>query len=239
VGGCAAAPPVAQIGPENDGCPTPLPSPQVTTAPDGSFMLGNAPNGHYILVIGNDTPNSATTTVHDNVTLTGGAQHLVAPTPLPIPTISPRPAETTGAYRISTLDATTEMPCVIVFNQQRVLHALPQVVTDQWLMENVRMLNAYEQLPGAVGSPWPGNPNGSIALAPAGINRTSGGLACPTWLPGSFLLGNPGVTTNNLDPQLVWMAAQYETYAGGTQGIGQEGSPLDPRTGREPTIVWP
>ncbi|MHB8145846.1 MAG: hypothetical protein ACYDGM_01120, partial [Vulcanimicrobiaceae bacterium] len=47
---CGPTPAPASIAPENDGCPTPLPSPQATTAADGSFALGNAPIGEYLLV---------------------------------------------------------------------------------------------------------------------------------------------------------------------------------------------
>ena len=52
---CGATPPPASMTPENDGCPTPLPSPQATTNPQGQFTLNGAPNGHYLLVIGTDT----------------------------------------------------------------------------------------------------------------------------------------------------------------------------------------
>ena len=103
---CAATPAPTSITPENDGCPTPLPSPQATTNAQGQFSLGGVANGHYLLVIGADAvatvPPGYTTppgncggpcptpspvpgtpvqgTVHDNVTLTGGNQTLKAPT---------------------------------------------------------------------------------------------------------------------------------------------------------------
>ena len=54
-GPCGATPAPSSITPENDGCPTPLPSPQATTNAQGDFTLNGAPNGHYLLVIGTDS----------------------------------------------------------------------------------------------------------------------------------------------------------------------------------------
>ncbi|NNM93690.1 MAG: hypothetical protein HKL92_10145, partial [Candidatus Eremiobacteraeota bacterium] len=84
---CGATPAPASITPENDGCPTPLPSPQATTNPTGQFVLNGAPNGHYLLVIGTDSTNTTDpvqATVHDNVTLSGGNQTLLAPVLPPV-----------------------------------------------------------------------------------------------------------------------------------------------------------
>ncbi|HVA29468.1 MAG TPA: hypothetical protein VNF68_14900, partial [Candidatus Baltobacteraceae bacterium] len=138
-GPCGATPsPSIVITPENDGCPTPLPSPRATTAADGTFALNGAPNGKYLLVIGTDAvstpppgyapptcttncgtpspaPFTATATVHDNVTLTGGNQGLKAPTLPAAPGITVPAWETNGDYRIATLDASTEMPCYIAW----------------------------------------------------------------------------------------------------------------------------
>ncbi|MHB8461430.1 MAG: hypothetical protein ACYDA1_02175, partial [Vulcanimicrobiaceae bacterium] len=57
---CGPTPAPTAITAENDGCPTPLPSPQVTTAPNGTFALNGVPNGHYLLVIGSDSTADAT-----------------------------------------------------------------------------------------------------------------------------------------------------------------------------------
>ena len=137
---CGPTPqPATSITPENDGCPTPLPSPQATTASNGTFTLNGALSGHYILVIGADTvstppagyvpPSCATNcgtptpapftvqaTVHDNVTLTGGNQTLLAPTLPAVPSgYTPPTWETNGDYRLATLDAAKEMPCLIAW----------------------------------------------------------------------------------------------------------------------------
>ncbi|MEO9262641.1 MAG: hypothetical protein ABI282_00980, partial [Candidatus Baltobacteraceae bacterium] len=95
-GPCAPTPAPTAITPESDGCPTPLPAPQATTGASGQFALANAPDGHYVLIVGNDTvstpppgyappapcggscptptaaPFTVQATVHDNVILTGG-----------------------------------------------------------------------------------------------------------------------------------------------------------------------
>ncbi len=168
---CGPTPaPATSITPENDGCPTPLPSPQATTSSNGTFTLNGAPNGHYLLIIGADavatvppgyttppgncspnpcpapTPVSFTVqaTVHDNVTLTGGNQTLVAPTLPSVPSgYTPPSWETNGDYRLATLNATTEMPCYIAWQYQRGQHSLADAAVDEWLIENVRANNAY------------------------------------------------------------------------------------------------
>ncbi|HUA08688.1 MAG TPA: hypothetical protein VMA98_05385, partial [Candidatus Acidoferrales bacterium] len=149
---CAATPsPSTSITPQNDGCPTPLPSPQATTNASGQFTLSGAPNGHYLLIIGADavatvppgyttppsscggpcptpTPVAGTpiqATVHDNVTLTGGNQTLVAPTLPSVASGYSAPSwETNGDYRLATLNATTETPCLIAWQYERAQNGL-------------------------------------------------------------------------------------------------------------------
>ncbi|MHB8147348.1 MAG: peptidase associated/transthyretin-like domain-containing protein, partial [Vulcanimicrobiaceae bacterium] len=128
---------------------TPLPSPQATTAANGTFSIGPVANGHYLLVIGSDSPSDITRpTIHDNVTLTGGTQALAAPnltvTPYgPIPTVTPPAVETNGDYRLDTLSPTDEVACLQAFNQQRLALNLVPVVADEWLTENAREWNAF------------------------------------------------------------------------------------------------
>ena len=168
---CGPTPaPATSITPENDGCPTPLPSPQATTASNGTFALNGVPNGHYLLIIGADavatvppgyttppgncSPNPCPTpspvnftvqaTVHDNVTLTGGSQTLLAPTLPTVPSgYTPPSWETNGNYRLATLNATTEMPCYIAWQYERAQNSLAGGTVDEWLVENVRANNAY------------------------------------------------------------------------------------------------
>jgi len=230
---CGPTPAPSGITPENDGCPTPLPSPQATTAADGSFSLYNAPNGHYLLVIGTDSTASAGTvqaTVHDNITLTGGPQALKAPTLPPVPTVTPPAWETNGDYRIATLNATTELPCFQAWQSERTTNALAAGTNDEWLLENVRAINAYSQTAGSVSAPWPGNANGTVT---SGSDEVSGGSACSDMVSPSF---TAGVNAYATDPRSEWFAGKY-IYATGL-GVGE--FPIDPRSFTDPNVpVWP
>ena len=239
-GPCGATPPATALTPENDGCPTPLPSPQATTRADGSFTLNGAPNGHYVLVIGDDAvstppPNYSTptpcgavcptptpapftvrATVHDNVTLSGGNQLLRAPVMPAVPTIVPPAWETNGDYRLATLDATTEMPCYIAWQYQRAAHHLAASAVDEWLTENVRAVNAYAQIPNAQSAP----------LLTTGNAQIAGGSSCADLID-NYVFSNGGLDA--LRQQIVWFGARYSLYNGGTEAFGLSEFPLDPR----------
>jgi len=232
---CGPTPAPAGVTPENDGCPTPLPSPQATTAADGSFTLGHAPNGHYLLVIGTDSTTSAGTvqaTVHDSITLTGGPQALKAPTLPPVPTVTPPAWETNGDYRIATLNATTELPCFQAWQSERATNGLAAGTNDEWLLENVRAVNTYYQMSGAISPPWPGNPLGVITTGGA---LASGGSSCSQALiPIAFTM--PPANRYGEDPRAEWFAGQY-IYATG-RGLAE--FTIDPRSFTDPNVpVWP
>ena len=213
--------------PSTVSCPTPLPAPQATTAPDGTFTLANAPNGHYMLIIGNDVPGDATTTtVHDQITLNGGAQTLTAPILPPVPTVTPPAWETSGSYRIGAVDPATEAPCFNEFNLKRQANALPQVVADEWLTENIRDYTRYVVSGTFVVPPWAGNMNGGLADLVATI---AGGSSCAQMVDPTFAAGSPA-----LDPRTLWFAGYYNNVAGRGQ------FPLDPATVPSTVgIVWP
>lgn len=258
---CAATPsPSTSITPENDGCPTPLPSPQATTNASGQFTLGNVPNGHYLLVIGTDavatvppgyttppgncggpcptpTPVPGTAvqaTVHDNVTLTGGNQTLVAPTLPAVPAGYTPPAwETNGDYRLATLNAQTEMPCLIAWQYERAQNGLAGSSVDEWLLENARAENAYTM---------DGRPVGVVPTI-AGGTSDNGGTACGASLVDSaiFAVGANAYATN---ARTLWFAAQYAVYSanGGTnnEAAGLAEFPIDPRSYTDPNhATWP
>jgi len=235
-GPCGATPAPASITPENDGCPTPLPSPQATTNPQGDFTLNGAPNGHYLLVIGTDSTNTTDpvqATVHDNVTLNGGNQTLLAPTLPPVPTITPQPWETNGEYRLATLDATSETPCFVDWQQERAANGLAAGSIDEWLLENVRAINLYKQDPNRVGLPWPGNAFGALTTG----GWSSGGTSCSDGVSASFA---PGASIYTVDPRTEWFAGQYLT---GSSSVSVEESaefPIDPRSFTDPNVPnWP
>jgi hypothetical protein len=248
---CGPTPaPATSITPENDGCPTPLPSPQVTTAGNGSFALDGVPNGHYLLVIGADTvatappgytaapgncggpcptpsPVSFTVqaTVHDNVTLAGGTQTLVASTLPSVPSGYTTPTwETNGDYRLATLNATTEMPCYIAWQYERAQSNLAGATVDEWLTENARAINAYAQT-GAIGS---------VSSIAAGTS-SSGGTSCYTAnITNAFTLAPEDMQAN--DPRAVWFGGQY-AYA---TAAGLVEFPIDPRSYTDPNHpTWP
>ena len=235
---CGTPPPTAQITPENDGCPTPLPSPQATTNASGQFTLNGAPNGHYLLVIGNDSTSDTDpvqATVHDNVTLAGGNQTLLAPTLPPVPTITPQPWETNGEYRLATLSPTTETPCLVDWQQERASNNLPAGSIDEWLLENIRATNTFHQSPSYFNAPWPGNAFGSLTTGNAG----GGGVTCQDVLGTMFVPGTVG-GNYSYSPQTVWFAGQFLT---GSSTVATQQSiefPIDPRSFTDPNVpVWP
>ncbi|NNM99982.1 MAG: hypothetical protein HKL91_09305 [Candidatus Eremiobacteraeota bacterium] len=260
-GPCGATPAPASITPENDGCPTPLPSPQATTNPTGQFVLNGAPNGHYLLVIGNDTvatpppgyapgpaptpttvpcpsgqtppcyappmptpaPFTVQATVHDNVTLTGGNQVLLAPVLPPVPTITPPAWETNGDYRLATLDASTEMPCLIGWQYERAQRGLSMGSVDEWLVENVRDANLADQA------------QQTAKLVTNAGEQNSGGTDCVNSnVLGAFAGAGTSVYTD--DPRTVWFFGQYLF----STGFGLTEFPIDPRWYISPNApTWP
>ena len=248
---CAATPsPATSITPENDGCPTPLPAPQATTAANGTFALNDVPDGHYMLVIGADavatvppgytTPPSSCggtcptpspvpgspvqATVHDNVMLIGGSQTLVAPTLPTVPSGYTQPAwEKNGDYRLATLDSTTEMPCLIAWQYERAQHNLAGSSVDEWLLENVRAGNAYAAVaPG-------GSPTYKIT---SGAVNGSGGISCASYIDSTTFSQSAYAT----DPRALWFGGQY-VYS---TAFGLAEFPIDPRSYTDPNHpTWP
>lgn len=231
-GPCGATPSPTSITPEDDGCPTPLPSPQATTDANGNFTLTGAPNGHYLLVIGSDSTSSTgavQATVHDNVTLTGGNQSLKAPTLPPIPTVTPATWETNGDYRLSTLDIAKEDPCFAGYNQKRTSSSLPATSVDEWLMENARAVNAYfaNGSPGGIGYGW---------LATGNETVTSPSCNAAT-IAFAF---NPPASTQSTDLRNIWFAGIAYSYQNGTQSSTSMEFPVDPRSYTDPNVpTWP
>lgn len=215
---------------------TPLPAPQATTLADGTFALNNVPNGHYLLIVGNDIPgDTAQTTVHDNVSMMGGPQALHAPTLPPVPTITPPAWETNGSYRLSAIDATTELPCIIAFNTERTNRTLPQVVVDEWLMENSRAVSSYAQTPGAKPGPWPNNSYGWLTTG--SIQNDGGGTECGLANVASDFTQK---TDYAASPHTQWFGGVFVVYGGGAETFGLTQYPIDPRSFSDPNVpIWP
>jgi hypothetical protein len=233
---CGPTPaPATSITPENDGCPTPLPSPQVTTAGNGSFALDGVPNGHYLLVIGTDstsTTGAVQATVHDNITLNGGNQSLDAPTLPAVSGVTIPTWESDGMYRIATLNATTEVPCFQAWQSQRATNNLAAGTIDEWLLENVRSINIYAQ----------SGATGSVPSITSGGTTNSGGTSCSEALVDPYLFS--GVNAYALDLRTEWFAGQWMVYSanGGTnnEAAGIAEFPIDPRSNTDPNHpIWP
>lgn len=242
---CTGTPSLTTYG--QDGCPTPLPSPQVTTAPNGDFTLGGVPNGHYLLVIGSDSPTDSTRpTIHDNVTLTGGYQQLQAPTLPPIPTITPPAVETNGDYRLVTIDPVAEAPCLADFNAARASLNLPPVVEDEWPAENQREFNAYHVTTGYHPAPYPNNPYGILSTGDAGAGATAPGDCSElAGINGPMFTGKypPPLPQFGVDSQTQWFAGSVIPYPPGPFFGGFSGGaefPIDPRDYVDANVpLWP
>lgn len=234
--------------------PTPTPIAVTTTDPNGHFTI-SAQDGTYMLVIGTDTVNtpppgwttpapSATdtpipgasgwrATIHDKLVLIGQTT-LFAPTMPPQPLYAPPAAETTGAYRLATIDALTEAPCILAYNQDRVSLNLPPAVDDEWLQENVRaMLHSVIA--------WnTQNPSGGDVIQfltdGSGHTSVSGGGSCAA----SLLPGNFAGQSQTLNANATWFGGAYTTYENNTQGAGFAEFPIDPRIYvQSSTTTWP
>jgi hypothetical protein len=217
---------------------TPLPSPQTTTAADGSFTLGGVANGHYLLVIGSDSVNplDGRPTIHDNITANGGAQTLHAPVLPPIPLVTPPAAETSGAYRLTTLNA-NETPCLAAFNAERASHSLASVVPDEWLVENSRAIAEEHVAWNGIGpppTPEPSNPYGSVTTGNESVN---GGASCSAALIAPAYDGsNPFATTSDT----LWFGGTWYSYDSGSEAFGDAEFPRDPRGYADPNVPnWP
>ncbi|HVA29109.1 MAG TPA: hypothetical protein VNF68_13080, partial [Candidatus Baltobacteraceae bacterium] len=117
---------------------------------------------------------------------------------------------------------------------ERTLHNLAGSSVDEWLMENVRTVNAWEQLP---------SKSGTMLLTTSEGYQNMGGTDCAN---SNVILafGGNGATPYATDPRTLWFGGQYAMYQkSGTnflQGIGLAEFPIDPRSFQDPTVaIWP
>lgn len=234
--------------------PTPTPIAVSTTDAQGHFTI-SAPNGTYLLVIGPDavntpppgwtTPAPAATdtpipgasgwraTIHDRIVLTGGGTSsapilLHAPAMPPQPLYTPPAVETSGNYRLATLDPLTEAPCILAWNALREANGLSPAVADEWSLENGR---------GVANDGTPGGSGQTIAFISSGNDVVSGGASC----------GSTVVTYASLnmaswvhDHQAIWFGGQYIAYTTQHSSIGTALFPIDPRVAIDPNgLLWP
>jgi hypothetical protein len=201
---------------------------QATTGATGAFTLSNVTNGHYLLVIGSNLATDTTyTTVHDNVTLAGGNQILVAPTLPSMPGYTAPVWETNGTYRISHIDASKELPCFQRFNADRAAASQPAVPLDEWVMENVRTNNANALSSQAISNKYVSTQDTSVASGIASCNTLTDAAFPPT----------AGAYAN--DSRIAWVGAQYVVTPTATyRGVLE--APFDPRGYSDPNFPnWP
>ncbi|MGZ3518146.1 MAG: hypothetical protein ACXVAM_13315 [Vulcanimicrobiaceae bacterium] len=153
------------------------PMPEGTTAPNGTFAFAAQP-GHYLLFLGSNSPADTRATVHDNITLSSGTNALKAPNAPSVPTVTPPPSETSGNYRLMTLDTTVQTPCLQSVNQHRTTLGLQQLVPDEWLEENAFEINQAQN-------------NQNMTTFPTGVvtqheDAVNGAASCAAWIANDF-----------------------------------------------------
>ncbi len=237
--------------------PTPTPIAVSTTDPSGHFIV-NASNGTYLLVIGDDAvqtpppgwatpaPNATDTpipgastwraTIHDRIVLTGGGTvsaplPLVAPTLIPQPLYTPPATETSGKYRLATIDALNEAPCYLYWNQLRQSHALAQAVLDEWSIENSRAISYVGIQSNGAGQ--------TVKFLSQANMLVSGGANCTDMINPYWVSTTPryGEVTNSQD---LWVGIDYIPYNAQHSGSGAGNYPVDPRVFPDPNgAQWP
>lgn len=237
--------------------PTPTPIAVSTTDPNGHFTV-NEPNGTYLLVIGPDAVNtpppgwstpapSATdtpipgasgwiATIHDRVVLTGGGSvasplPLIAPTMPPQPLYTPPAAETSGNYRLVTIDPLLQAPCILAWNALRESKGVSPAVVDEWSLENSYAI--------AWGGIQPNGAGQTVHFITTGNVMDSGGANCANATVGfAATMGSaqPWVTNS----QTLWFGGTYFPYNAQHSGFGTADFPIDPRVNADPNgLVWP
>lgn len=223
--------------PTSVSCPTALPSPQTTTDTAGHATLANVPNADYLLVIGSDSKNDTTrATVHDHVKFTGGTVTYAAPSPVPVPLVTPNAWETNGDYRLAAINATSELPCFNDFNTLRTQNGLPTLVFDEWLLENVREWALARQNPAYTAGMV--DPRNTWGLLTSGESNISGGASCASIA--NTVDFTPPTDVYAKNAATLWFGGQWVSYANATQAVGTVEFPIDPRTLRDPNALpWP
>ncbi|MFN2450051.1 MAG: hypothetical protein ABR508_09765, partial [Candidatus Baltobacteraceae bacterium] len=160
---------------------------------------------------------------------------LVAPTLVAQPLYTPPAVETSGAYRLSTLDARIEAPCVLAYNQDRAALGLAPAVVDEWLLENTRGIQYV------INSPNGGGQTINFLTWGTGHSYDSGGANCA-----SSTIQQPGVfttpTSQALGANALWFAGSWSeaVVAGGVAVGGSAQFPIDPRiAAQSSSLSWP
>ncbi len=216
--------------------PSATPLPEGTTAPDGTFAFTAQP-GEYLLIVGSDSQRDSRATVHDNVTLGAGTNPLKAPNAPPMANLKnpftgqiysvPQPAsETSGDYRLMTLDPATQAPCVQAVDAQRAALGLAPLVPDEWLEENAYEVNQAQNalnMGGGFGESY----------VTRHEDAANGPASCADWVTADF---NPAFKAVwSLYPMAtstgaLWYGGAFTVFANAAyENIGEEEWGYDPR----------
>ena len=200
------------------------PVPQPATDANGAFVVSAPGPGRYLLVIGSNLANDPNNrpTIHEALTLTAGlSQALVAPTMPPVPSTTPNPVEAGGKFRLTTLTA-NEQSCFAIENAERTSLAYSPVISDEWLVENQRMIVQQEVNGGGVGGD-------GVLSNYNGID----GAGCNAMVNNDYT-----VTTNMGNPDLVWYSGDEVSSSNGAVDEGMM-DPRGPLALPTPSSPWP
>ncbi len=263
-GPCGPTPAPSAITPESDGCPTPLPSPQATSAANGTFALNGIPNGHYVLIVGSDivaTPPAgySPSTPQPNPTPCGniGQQLCASPSPVPFTVQATVHDNVTFNGGNVTLVAPTLPP-------------IPTYTPKPWETNGdyrIATLDAKTEMPcyvawqyrrgldalplgtvdewvteqtRAINGAYQQGQGGGIKGLTTGGTQSSGGTACDASLIDTYAFTNNSYA---MDLRTLWFGGQY-LYAdyNGNQTVSPVGLaefPIDPRSFVDPNIpTW-
>ena len=113
-----------------------------TTNSSGQFSFSTTA-GTYLMRIGTDSTTSSQTTLHAKIVLVAGSNPLTAPTPMAAANVTPTAAQTSGNFRLTTLN-TYEQDCLTGENQSRSQASLGALIPDEYLIETARAVYAEE-----------------------------------------------------------------------------------------------
>ncbi|HET9394194.1 MAG TPA: hypothetical protein VFO29_11830 [Candidatus Rubrimentiphilum sp.] len=172
------------------------PSPVATTAANGTFSFTTTP-GHYLLVVGSNSPSDTRTTLHVGEQLAAGANALTLPTPTAPPNVTLTAAQTSGNFRLQTLSA-NQQNCVTAANQGRANLPLPLLVPDEFLSEDAGAI-VQEAVAQSTDTPsplfgftQPFGPTGASGNV-TGLTTSTNFSSCGAWTGPSYsyVNGNP------------------------------------------------
>jgi hypothetical protein len=198
-----------------------------TTAPNGSFAFSTAP-GHYLLVIGNDSPTDTRASIHAEITPGPGNDSLVQGVPSTQTNVTLTPAQLSGNFRLATLSNTAtsqELQCLTEENALRATAGVIPVTEDETILEfardDVQQMTALDALSTPILSTYAYN-----ALGYAASDNRGGSLNCTDAETTTIGGARPAAF---LSPSATWFAASWQQPTYPPTTFFGEGVAADPR----------